>query len=79
VEADKKRFQNEMKAFVEADNAAVKGATKTKAKKKSAVTRQGKNAYNFFMEANRGRVIAENPKAKDYNEIVSFAALMHCL
>lgn len=69
VEADKKRFDEEMKVWTAAGN-FVQVDNKNKVKRDPNMPRQGKTTYNFFMEANRGRVIAENPNAKDYKEIV---------
>jgi succinate dehydrogenase flavin-adding protein (antitoxin of CptAB toxin-antitoxin module) len=68
VEADKKRFDEEMKVWTAAGN-FVQVDNKNKVKRDPNMPRQGKTTYNFFMEANRGRVIAENPNAKDYKEI----------
>ena len=59
---------------------AQEDTTKNKTKKDPNMPRQGRTTYNFFMEANRGRVIAENPNAKDYKEIVRLQAIyLMCL
>lgn len=80
MEADRKRYDDEMKAWAAkqgdgSDTEEDEPAVKKKPKKDPLKPKHGKNAYNWFMEQNRERVKAANPDA-DYTTIVSCRALL---
>jgi hypothetical protein len=70
---DKVRYAEEMKAYTPPDEASETKKRKRKPKKDPRAPKRNKSAYMCFMATARGKVVAENPEAKQ-TEIMKLAA-----